>query len=365
MAYDNFQPDYTNLLSAANNIAAKRLPLYEHSIWDGKMEEITGKKFRHLNTENYSDQLEYFRHFNDFFKQMGYDTVTYECGVCGVMPFGGLLSGHGDSVINSYEDFLKYPWDEIPEIYYKAFSKSYEALRETMPAGMKAVGGVGNGIFECVQEIIGYMNLCYIKNDDPELYAALFAKVGDMMYTIWEKFMRQYGDIFCVLRMGDDLGFKSNTLLSAEDIKTLVIPQYKRVIDLIHSYKKPFLFHSCGCIFDVMPELINEAGINAKHSNEDQIANFDVWVEKYGDKIGNFGGIDTDAVCRLSPIEINEYINDVLHRCSLVGKNAHPSAKEGTRGGGLAFGTGNSVPEYVPADNYIAMVEAVRKYRGE
>ncbi|MBO5274428.1 MAG: hypothetical protein J6I45_07430, partial [Clostridia bacterium] len=159
-----------------------------------------------------------------------------------------------------------------------------------------------------------------------------------------------YGDIFCVLRFGDDLGFKSNTLLSADDIRTHIIPQYKAIINLVHSYGKPFLLHSCGCIFDVMEDLI-AAGIDAKHSNEDQIAPFPVWVEKYGDRIGNFGGIDTDAVCRLTKSELREYISDVVKQC--------------TGHGGFAFASGNSIPNYVPADNYISMVEIVRELRGD
>ena len=27
---------------------------------------------------------------------------------------------------------------------------------------MKAIGGPGNGIFECVQDVVGYTNLCYL-----------------------------------------------------------------------------------------------------------------------------------------------------------------------------------------------------------
>ncbi|MDR1030283.1 MAG: hypothetical protein LBL76_05370 [Treponema sp.] len=46
---------------------------------------------------------------------------------------------------------------------------------------------------------------------------------------------------------------------------------------------KPFLLHSCGCIFKVMDDLI-AARIDAKHSNEDAIA-------PYGRRIGNFGGL--------------------------------------------------------------------------
>ncbi|MBO5128026.1 MAG: hypothetical protein J6D10_10690, partial [Clostridia bacterium] len=83
----------------------------------------------------------------------------------------------------------------------------------------------------------------------------------------------------------------------------------------------------------------------------DQIAPFPEWVKRYGDKIGNFGGIDTDAVCRLDRQEMREYITDVVKQC-----RSH---------GGFAFGSGNSIPRYVPAEGYLTMVETVRELRGE
>lgn len=265
------------------------------------------------------------------------------------MPGSGAL---GDSrvipVIQDEEDFRKYLWAELEEYYFQKNAKYFLALRDEMPDGMKAIGGVGNGIFECVQDLTGYEGLCYILADDEDLYRALFQKVGETNLKIWKRFMKEYGDIYCVLRFGDDLGYKSNTLLSTEDIKNLIFPQYKPIVDLVHSYQKPFLLHSCGKIFGVMDELIENVGINAKHSNEDQIAPFPVWAEKYGDKIGNFGG--ADVVCNASKQELKEYILDVISKS----KNH----------GGFAFGTGNSIPDYVPAESYLNMIEIVREYRG-
>ena len=76
-----------------------------------------------------------------------------------------------------------------------------------------------------------------------------------------------------------------------------------------------------------------------------------MWVEKYGDKIGNFGGIDTDAVCRLDKASLREYITDVVQKC--------------TGHGGFAFGSGNSIPDYVPVENYLNMNQIIRELRGE
>lgn len=77
---------------------------------------------------------------------------------------------------------------------------------------MKAIGGVGNGIFECVQDIVGFMQLCYLSVDDRQLYEDLFRRMYEVSRRIWERFLREFGDIYCVVRFGDDLGYKVNTL---------------------------------------------------------------------------------------------------------------------------------------------------------
>lgn len=346
-----FEPDYQHIVDAAYNRAPKRLPLYEHHISSKTMEDVLGKEINDLMYGNLSDKEEFFSRVCEFHQILGFDALSFECCIGSSMPNSGLLGGHGESVLQTYDDFKRYPWDEIPDRFFAMFSDYYEALRNVLPAGMKAVGGVGNGVFEAVQEVTGFMHLSYISADDPEMFEALFRKVGEISLEIWKRFMEQYSDIYCVLRFGDDLGFKTNTLLPANDVKRLVVPEYAKIVELVHSYNKPFLLHSCGCIFDVMSDIINVAKIDAKHSNEDQIAPFPYWVEKYGDKIGNFGGIDTDAVCRLSKEEIREYVKDVIGKC----KNA----------GGFAFGSGNSIPPYVPTDNFVEMVNAVRDIRGD
>lgn len=53
-----------------------------------------------------------------------------------------------------------------------------------------------------------------------------------------------------------------------------------------------------------MDDLIQTVGIDAKHSNEDKIAPFSTWIEKYGDRIGNFGGVDVDILCQKNRQEI-------------------------------------------------------------
>lgn len=343
------KPDYRILVAAARNYKTRYIPMYEHDVSDKMMEKILGKKFVNLYEGNNSDRREYYRIFNSFFEKMGYDAVFYSRGYPLVMPGSGALRKNTPGVIKNREDFERYPWDKIPALYFKRFYNDYMMLGEQMPSGMMAVGGPGFGVFEGVEDLTGYQELCMIKADDPELFSSLFVKIGEVMYKIWSEFLKHFGDIFCACRIGDDLGFKSSTLLSPEDIRTHIVPQHKRLIELIHSYNKPFILHSCGNVFPVMEDFIG-IGIDAKHSNEDAISPFSCWVELYGDRIGNFGGIDMDYLCSKSEAEVKEIVTEVL--------KIKPK-------GGFAIGSGNSISDYVKPELYLAMIETVLEQRRE
>lgn len=344
-----FEPDYRNVVDAAYNRKPKRIPLYEHIISPEIMERIQNNAFRQY--EN-TDPDAYFRSYNGFCRDMGYDVVPFEECITDILPGGGALAGNKQGCIQTREDFERYPWDEVEKIYFERYGAAFEAMRRQLPPGMRAVGGVGNGVFECVQDLVGYTSLCYLSVDDPDLYEALFEKAGDLLTSIWTHFLDKYGDAYCVCRFGDDLGFHSSTLLSEEDVTRLILPQYKRIVKLVHTYEKPFLLHSCGCIFGVMDALIQDVKIDAKHSNEDSIAPFSRWIEAYGDRIGNFGGLDTNVLCDIDNTDLERYVTD---------KYQLAAAKQG----GVALGSGNSIPNYVSPEKYRYAVNLIRELRGE
>jgi uroporphyrinogen decarboxylase len=98
-----------------------------------------------------------------------------------------------------------------------------------------------------------------------------------------------------------------------------------------------------------MDDFIN-IGIDAKHSNEDIIAPYDKWIELYSDKIGLVGGIDVDLLCQEKPDRIYERVIE-------DGKRFRNKAN------GYALGSGNSIPDYVPVEGYLAMIKAGQKIR--
>jgi uroporphyrinogen decarboxylase len=345
----SFQPYYRNILDIASNRKSSRLSIYEHLINPKFMEKATDTSFADLLYGSDSDICEYFDHYCAFFRNNTYDTVSFEHCICEVLIDSGALIGEKPGPIQSRSDFDKYPWDKVDENFRALADKRFGVIAEKLPAGMKLIGGVGNGPFEVSEDLVGFEKLCYMQIDDPELFADLYIRIGDMEIEFWKYILDRWADLFAVCRYGDDLGYKSGTLLGPQTIVDNILPEYKRIIEVIHSYDKKFLLHSCGCIFDIMDNII-DTGVDAKHSNEDVIAPYDKWIDTYNDRIGLFGGIDLDWLCQNGPDEVYDYVLE-------MGTKYREKAK------GYALGSGNSIPDYVPVDSYHAMIRAANKIR--
>ena len=146
---------------------------------------------------------------------MTYDTVSYEVCITEILPGHGAIMG-GKGPIQNRADFERYPWDELPARYWADGRPKFDALARHLPRGMKALGGVGNGVFEISEDLVGFEYLAYLQADDPDLFAELYRRIGDLMVTIWTEFLPRYGDVFAICRFGDDLGFKTSTLVSPD-----------------------------------------------------------------------------------------------------------------------------------------------------
>ncbi|MGQ9556185.1 MAG: hypothetical protein ACUVWR_18955 [Anaerolineae bacterium] len=94
---------------------------------------------------------------------------------------------------------------------------------------------------------------------------------------------------------------------------------------------------------EIMPDLIEVVGIDAKHSFEDAILPVSEAKRLYGDRIAILGGFDVDRLCRSDERQIREHVDQLLSTCG--------------SSGGYALGTGNSVAKFIPLPHYLTMLE--------
>jgi uroporphyrinogen decarboxylase len=131
-------------------------------------------------------------------------------------------------------------------------------------------------------------------------------------------------------------------------MRELVLSGHKRMAARTHEAGRLYLLHSCGNLVDIREDLITDVRIDAKHSFEDTIERVVDAKRDYGARLSLLGGIDMDFLCRSSEEKVRQRVRETLEVCM--------------PGGGFCLGTGNTVANYVPLDNYLALLDEGRRF---
>lgn len=252
----------------------------------------------------------------------------------------------GFGMIRSWKDFEDFPWGEADRMLDE-YEEHLIFLSENLPEGMKIASQAA--LYEPVMEwLLGYQGLFYLTYDEPELVEAIFKRFGELIersYIIAAQ-MEEVG----VIWHGDDLGFKTATMISPDFLRRWVFPWFKRFGEIAHKYNKPYWYHCCGNKSEIMEDLIGLVRIDALHAFEDQCCPVIEYKSDYGDRIGLIGGADMDKLARLDTKNLTIYLNEVLDKCM--------------PGGRYIFGSGNSICNFIPPENYLTMLEVGRSWNG-
>ncbi|MHB9023119.1 MAG: uroporphyrinogen decarboxylase family protein [Armatimonadota bacterium] len=275
----------------------------------------------------------------EFYYRMGYEHVPTWPGI--PWTFGSLVDRSQGYPITDWASFETYPWPDPAAISFAEF----ESVSPVLPDGMMMVGQTG-GVFETAESLLGYEQLCYALIDDPAFVEAIFARIEEIYLPMYRG-MAQNAQVGALV-ISDDLGFKTQTLIGADDIRKYVLPVHTKLAAIAHEAGKPCILHSCGQLAEIMDDLIDDVRIDAKHSYEDAITPVEEIIARYGSRLAILGGFDVDRLCRSSEEEIRAHTRKLL----ALGAD-----------GGYALGTGNSVAKFIPLQNYAAMMDEAWKAR--
>jgi uroporphyrinogen decarboxylase len=295
------------------------------------------------------DGLErYLDNFIAFWLSLGYDFVRFEES----LPFIETERVGADAsqrtgerhwrdmrrgAIASWEDFERYPWPPVTP----SSLANYEYLAAHLPEGMGLMACHAGGMLEHLSAILSYEGLCYALHDDPALVAAVADRLGGIMLMFYRQLV-ELPNLIAVFP-GDDMGFRSSTLLPPDALRRYVLPWHKKFAELAHGRGLPYFLHSCGNLTAIADDLIDEVGVDAKHSFENAIMPVAAFQERHGQRIGALGGVDIDILARSSPEGVRAEVRRLVETC-------HPRGR-------FAIGSGNSIPSYIPVENYLAMVD--------
>jgi len=354
------KPNFDRLLKVLWSEEPDRVPFYEHLVDVEVIQAMMNEPIPNLVELRASkvDQVKkrFVRILAKFYKGLGYDYVPIELPLS--LPRTNIRKGRDTATlsrgirtwvdenrgtIEKWEDFESYSW---PDPEYAVDYSLLEKMCKVLPEDMKIVSGVGGGVLEHVVWIMGLRPFSIALYRDPRLIRKMFDKIGSIIAKVDQRIVEM--ENVGALKMGDDMGYKTGTMISSERLRKYVFPWQKRCVDIAHKHGKPFILHSCGNLRSIMEDLINYVGIDAWHSFQDNIMPVTEAKEKYGDRVAILGGVDVDKLSRLPVNKLKEYTCRILEKCM--------------PGGGYAIGSGNSITNYVKIENYKAMLNVGIKY---
>jgi uroporphyrinogen decarboxylase len=336
------KPDINNLYKVLRKEEPERPVLFEIFMNMPLYERLAGREMPQKGDSGF----EQLKIMTEAYLAAGYDYVSAWAADFGFpikeRDSKKTLSLNKGFVITDEESFKAYKW---PDPYALDYSR-LEKIRPFLPEDVKLMCMSPGGVLENVIRLTGYDNLCLMLYDNPDLVKMIFDEVGKRFLGYFEMAL-EYDTVGLILS-SDDWGFKTQTFLSPDDMRKYLFPWHKQYVDLAHRKGIPAVLHSCGCFRDVMEDTYSYIGFDGKHSYEDAILPVEEFYEKWQGKIAIMGGIDVDFLVNHEEGEITERARAMLRRSESRG--------------GYALGTGNSVPEYIPQEHYLAMIKAALEY---
>ncbi len=341
----NRRPDFGNILSICRREQPSRPTLFEFIINDNYMSRISG-----MPIPPQDDALGWCRFLVQGFKNVGYDyavvggwhlrTLVFPTADIDKKVSKSLNAG---AIITDRKSFDSYNWPDPQAGDYAPLQK----IAPKLPDGMKLIVSGYEGVLETVINIVGFENLCIMLFEDPELAGEIFFNVGSRIMQYYEICL-QYDSVGALI-VNDDWGFKTQTMLSPDSLRSLVFPWYKKIVEMCHQAGKPVILHSCGNLDKVLTDITHDLKFDCKHSFEDNIIPVEEAYTCWGDTIAIMGGIDINFMVKKTTADIRKRVTNLLRI----------SADKG----GLAIGSGNSIADYIPAKNFCAMIDTVINYK--
>ena len=335
-----YPPDFNQLLKVLRRETPDRPVLFEYFTNDKLNALLAGKPGFVPSTPE-----EVFVLVISAFHNAGFDYVTIPSRFFNGMKFDlapqekkASVSQNRNAVITDREAFDLYSWPD-PENGDYHFLDRYATL---LPEGMKFIVSAPGGVLENVTDLVGFERMCLMIYEDEELLQEVFDSVGCRLLRLYEKCL-PFESVGALI-INDDWGFKTQTMLDPDSMRKYVFPWHRKMVALAHQHGKPAILHSCGNIYSMLDEIIETIGYDAKHSYEDVILPVEQAWQEWGEKIAIMGGIDMNFLATSSPEAIRE------RACKLL---------ELTCSRSYALGSGNSIREFIPVENFLAMISVI------
>jgi len=346
-------PRFERFLTALNREEPDRVPLGEF-LMDREVKEAflgkhVGDALRYEDYDLEADVEFWYRARYDYIHlvpnylglfetkwRMGESEIKYESG-----KYERAWAEEGTAVIASLEDVERYRWPTLEEVGFE----HVERLPELLPDGMGMTSGTW-GIMEMTRFLMGFENFCLATIEQPEVVDAVFEKVGNLLLQIFSRVAHM--DAVGALWYADDVASAEALFVRPEFLREHLFPWMSKIAAVANEVKKPLIYHCDGVMWEILDDVV-EMGFAAIQPVEPKAMDIVEVKKRYGDRLALLGNIDIGgSLGRGTPEEVRREVRMRIRQLA--------------PGGGYIVSSSNSIANYIPLENYKAMIQATLDY---
>jgi uroporphyrinogen decarboxylase len=182
----------------------------------------------------------------------------------------------------------------------------------------------------------------------PAFAEGLMDRIMDFLVAVAQRALEEAGEFVDVVVFLDDIGGQRAPLFRPELYRRMIKPRHRRLVETARRYGKPVLWHTCGAVVPLIPDLI-DIGVDALNPVQVSAKDMDParLKREFGKDLAFWGGIDTHRVLPSGTPE--DVRRAVAQAVSVLGE----------RGGYVVAAVHNIQPD-VPPENIAALFENTR-----
>ena len=184
---------------------------------------------------------------------------------------------------------------------------------EESPDGYPVMGVLWSSHFQDVYSAFG-MSTAFVKMVRyPDVFNAVHDRIIEFYLKANKIFYEATKGMLDAILIGNDFGGQKRLMLSPENIRKFAMPGAKKLVDQAKSYGLKVIYHSCGSIFEAIPEFIR-IGVDAIHPIQALAVNMEIKRLKshYYDKVSFCGGLDAQELLVFgNPDQIRQKVYDL------------------------------------------------------
>jgi len=211
------------------------------------------------------------------------------------------------------------------------------------------IGLFGGNLFEIGQFLYRNDQFMMMLAAEPQRVHRFLDKLTEIHLANLERFLGTVGKHIDIILFGDDLGMQTGPMMSPQMYCEFLKPRHKILWNRVKELTDvKVMLHCCGGVRELFPHLI-EAGLDAINPVQISCSGMDAGElkEEFGSEVTFWGGgCDTrDVLPNGTPEQVAEHVKRQVEILS--------------PGGGFVFQQVHNILANVPAENIVAMFEAV------